>query len=46
MNEYIWQNKEWPNFYWDETKISTYENEVFYNEGFLKGLLFLRVFII
>ncbi|MGH4038483.1 MAG: Fic family protein [Sphaerochaeta sp.] len=39
MNEYIWQNDKWPNFYWNEKEIATLENEVFYKEGFLKGLL-------
>jgi Fic family protein len=39
MKDYIWGNKEWPNFYWDRSVISLKDNEVFYNEGFLKGVL-------
>lgn len=35
---YIWQNKKWPDFYWDELKIAYKLSEVKYLEGKLSGM--------
>lgn len=39
MKSYIWQNKNWPNFTWDENKIAPLEQKVINKDGFLQGVL-------
>ena len=36
---YIWQNVDWPNFVWDETKVATLLNSVQERQGRLLGML-------
>ncbi len=39
MSRYIWENQDWPKFFWDENKIIPLEQKIINNEGFLKGLI-------
>ena len=36
---YIWQNKEWPNFHWNESKVANKLSQVKFEQGRLLGIM-------
>ncbi len=39
MHQWIWQHKDWPNFYWDEKEISSYLASARLTQGKLLGII-------